>query len=270
MKTILTKPVASLRSRRVKPLVLFTITFHGFIAVLAPFLPLASTDAQDSGSLLQGPSLEHWLGTDSLGRDVFSRLLHGGRPSLLIAVAATLISAVAGIVIGSLSALAGGWLDDALSRLLDFLLALPTLILLLLISSFFGQDPFILSLALGLMYLAPIARVTRSTTQTLLARDFVRVARMQGAGNLAILRGEVLPNVGWVVFTEVTMQFTWILLAFSSLSFLGLGASPPTPEWGLMIAESRSYMILNPILVISPILMLASLVLAIQALADHE
>jgi peptide/nickel transport system permease protein len=157
-----------------------------------------------------------------------------------------------------------------LSRLLDFLLALPTLILLLLISSFFGQDPFVLSLALGLMYLAPIARVTRSTTQTLLARDFVRVARMQGAGNLAILRGEVLPNVGWVVFTEVTMQFTWILLAFSSLSFLGLGASPPTPEWGLMIAESRSYMTLNPILVISPILMLASLVLAIQALADHE
>ncbi|MBM3806337.1 MAG: ABC transporter permease [Actinobacteria bacterium] len=267
---MLGNPLASLRSQRIKPLVLFTIVFHVFVALLAPLLPLASTDAQDSGSLLQGPSLEHWLGTDSLGRDVFSRLLHGGRPSLLIAVIATLISALTGIVIGSLSALAGGWLDDALSRLIDFMLALPTLILLLLISSFFGQDPVILSLALGLMYLAPIARVARSTTQTLLARDFVRVARLQGAGNLAILGGEVLPNVWRVVFTEVTMQFTWILLAFSSLSFLGLGASPPTPEWGLMIAESRSYMTLNPILVIAPILMLASLVLAIQALVDHE
>jgi len=267
---MLGNPLASLRSQRIKPLVLFTIVFHVFVALLAPLLPLASTDAQDSGSLLQGPSLEHWLGTDSLGRDVFSRLLHGGRPSLLIAVIATLISALTGIVIGSLSALAGGWLDDALSRLIDFMLALPTLILLLLISSFFGQDPVILSLALGLMYLAPIARVARSTTQTLLARDFVRVARLQGAGNLAILGGEVLPNVWRVVFTGVTMQFTWILLAFSSLSFLGLGASPPTPEWGLMIAESRSYMTLNPILVIAPILMLASLVLAIQALVDHE
>jgi len=114
---MLGNPLASLRSQRIKPLVLFTIVFHVFVALLAPLLPLASTDAQDSGSLLQGPSLEHWLGTDSLGRDVFSRLLHGGRPSLLIAVIATLISALTGIVIGSLSALAGGWLDDALSRL---------------------------------------------------------------------------------------------------------------------------------------------------------
>ena len=195
---------------------------------------------------------------------------HGGRPSLVIAFAATAISCLIGIVIGSLAALAGGWIDDALSRVIDFMLALPTLILLLLISSFFGQDPFILSVALGLMYAAPIARVARSATQTLLARDFVRVARLQGGSRLSILFGEVLPNVWRVMFTEVAMQFTWILLAFSSLSFLGLGASPPTPEWGLMIAESRSYMTLNPLLVIAPIVMLASLVLAIQALVDHE
>lgn len=127
-----------------------------------------------------------------------------------------------------------------------------------------------MSLALGFMYAAPIARVARSSTQALLARDFVRVARLQGGTRTSILIGEVLPNVWGVVFTEVTMQFTWILLAFSSLSFLGLGASPPTPEWGLMIAESRSYMTLNPLLVIAPILMLATLVLAIQALVDRE
>ena len=188
----------------------------------------------------------------------------------MIAFAATGISAVSGIFIGALAALAGGWIDEALSRAVDFMLALPTLILLLLISSFFGQDPVILSLALGFMYAAPIARVARSTTQALLARDFVRVARLQGGSRLSILTGEILPNVWRVVFTEVTMQFTWILLAFSSLSFLGLGASPPTPEWGLMIAESRSYMTLNPLLVIAPILMLATLVLAIQALVDRE
>ena len=247
-----------------------TLGLHALAALLAPYLGLSSTDAQDSTALLQGPSLNHWFGTDALGRDVFSRLLHGGRPSLVIAFAATAISCFIGIVIGSLAALAGGWIDDALSRVVDFMLALPTLILLLLISSFFGQDPLVLSLALGLMYASPIARVARSATQTLLARDFVRVARLQGGSRISILFGEVLPNVWRVMFTEVAMQFTWILLAFSSLSFLGLGASPPTPEWGLMIAESRSYMTLNPLLVIAPIMMLASLVLAIQALVDHE
>lgn len=253
-----------------RALIFGVLGIHALVAVLAPYLRLSATDSQNSAALLQGPSLNHWLGTDSLGRDVFSRLLHGGRPSLVIAFAATAISCLIGIVIGSLAALAGGWIDDALSRVIDFMLALPTLILLLLISSFFGQDPFILSVALGLMYAAPIARVARSATQTLLARDFVRVARLQGGSRLSILLGEVLPNVWRVMFTEVAMQFTWILLAFSSLSFLGLGASPPTPEWGLMIAESRSYMTLNPLLVIAPIVMLASLVLAIQALVDHE
>jgi peptide/nickel transport system permease protein len=246
------------------------IGLHLLVALLAPYLPLLSTDAQDSTSLLQTPSSAHWLGTDALGRDVFSRLLHGGRPSLLIAFVATLISAFLGIFIGSFAAIAGGWIDEALSRVIDFLLALPTLILLLLISSFLGQDPIILSLALGLMYAAPIARVARGTTQIVFVRDYVRVARLQGGSSISILIGEVLPNVWRIVFTEVTMQFTWILLAFSSLSFLGLGAVPPTPEWGLMIAESRSYMTLNPILVIAPIAMLASLVLAIQALVDRQ
>lgn len=255
---------------RNRKLIVTTLCFHALVAMFAPYLKLASTDAQDSGGLLQNPSLEHWLGTDALGRDVFSRLLHGGRPSLAIALAATAISCMCGIFVGSVAALSGGWLDEALSRVIDFLLALPTLILLLLISSFFGQDPFILSVALGLMYTAPIARVARSATQTLLTRDFVRVAQLQGGSRISVLIGEVMPNVWRIIFTEVAMQFTWILLAFSSLSFLGLGASPPTPEWGLMIAESRSYMTLNPLLVIAPILMLASLVLAIQALVDRE
>lgn len=262
--------LSRLKSSQMHVAIFVILALHALVALVAPYLPLLSTDAQDSAALLQKPSANHWLGTDSLGRDVFSRLLHGGRPSLVIAFAATAISSVLGILIGSLAALAGGWIDEALSRVIDFLLALPTLILLLLISSFFGQDPLVLSLALGFMYAAPIARVARSTTQILLVRDFVRVARLQGGSRIRILIGEVLPNVWRVVFTEVTMQFTWILLAFSSLSFLGLGASPPTPEWGLMIAESRSYMTLNPLLVIAPIVMLASLVLAIQALVDRE
>ena len=264
------KALQSLNFLKDRALILVVLGFHSLVALLAPYLQLPATDSQDSAALLQGPSRSHWLGTDFLGRDVFSRLLHGGRPSLVIAFSATAIACAIGVFIGSLAALAGGWIDDALSRVVDLMLALPTLILLLLIASFFGQDPLVLSVALGLMYAAPIARVARSATQTLLARDFVRVARLQGGSRISILFGEVLPNVWRLMFTEVAMQFTWILLAFSSLSFLGLGASPPTPEWGLMVAESRSYMTLNPLLVLAPIVMLASLVLAIQALVDHE
>jgi len=244
--------------------------FHAIIALIAPLLPLAPTDEQGPGAMLQGFSATHWLGTDALGRDILSRVLHGGRPSLVIAVFATLLSAIIGVALGSLAAIAGGWIDEALARFIDFLLAVPTLILLLLIASFFGHDPFILTVTLGLMYAAPIARVARGSTQVLLARDFVRVARLQGGRGVNLLFGEVLLNVWRVVLTEIAMQFTWILLAFSSLSFLGLGASPPTPEWGLMIAEARSYMTINPLSVIAPIVMLGSLVLAVQALVDRE
>jgi peptide/nickel transport system permease protein len=258
------------RSFRGRVIMYCVLGFHAVVALLAPLLPLAPTDKQDPGAMLQGFSAAHWLGTDALGRDVLSRALHGGRPSLVIALLATALSAIIGVALGSLAALAGGWIDEALARLIDFLLAAPTLILLLLIASFFGHDPFILSVTLGLMYAAPIARVARGSTQVLLARDFVRVARLQGGRGINLLFGEVLPNVWRVVLTEIAMQFTWIILAFSSLSFLGLGASPPTPEWGLMIADARSYMTINPLSVITPIVMLASLVLAVQALVDRE
>ena len=253
-----------------KRIVYCVLGFHAVVALFAPLLSLAPTDEQNPGAMLQGFSTAHWLGTDALGRDVLSRALHGGRPSLVIALLATALSAIIGVALGSLAALAGGWIDEALARLIDFLLAAPTLILLLLIASFFGHDPFILSVTLGLMYAAPIARVARGSTQVLLARDFVRVARLQGGRGINLLFGEVLPNVWRVVLTEIAMQFTWIILAFSSLSFLGLGASPPTPECGLMIAEALSYMTINPLSVITPIVMLGSLVLAVQALVDRE
>ena len=127
-----------------KRIVYCVLGFHAVVALFAPLLPLAPTDEQNPGAMLQGFSTAHWLGTDALGRDVLSRALHGGRPSLVIALIATALSAIIGVALGSLAALAGGWIDEALARLIDFLLAAPTLILLLLIASFFGHDPFIL------------------------------------------------------------------------------------------------------------------------------
>jgi len=257
------------RNRRAWGTVSAAIVFaHVTLALAAPLLPLQSITAQDAGSMLSGASRAHWLGTDSLGRDVFSRALHGGRPSIAIAVGAALIAALVGVALGAWAAIAGGWIDEIVMRFVDVLLALPSLLVLLLVASFIGRDPTVLMATLAAMYCPPIARVVRGAVLGVLSRDFVTAARLRGTSRAVIMLREVLPNVRGVVITEIAMQFTWILLAFSSLSFLGLGSNPPTPEWGWMIAEARTYLTINPLPLVVPMVMLASLVLAVNSAID--
>lgn len=247
----------------------WVVCAHALLAAVVPLLPLASTSAQQAGAVLQGISGEHWLGTDHLGRDLLARTLWGGRPSIGIALASVLLAALLGFALGTVAALAGGWVDEVLTRINDVLLALPSLLVLMLVASFVGRQTPVLVLTLALMYAPPIARVVRGASMSVLARDFVVAARLRGAGAAEVVVGEVLPNIRRVVLTEMGMQFSWILLAFSSLSFLGLGASPPTPEWGLMIAEGREFMTINALPVVAPVVMLASLVLAVNSLVDR-
>ncbi len=243
---------------------------HVLLAIVAPWLPLQPVAKQNSGAILQGPSAAHWLGTDNLGRDVLARTLFGGRPSIGLAVASVVLAAVLGFAIGMVASLAGGWVDEVLMRVNDVLLALPSLLVLLLVASFIGRDSGVLIATLALMYAPPIARLVRTASLNVLTRDFIVAARLRGASRRELVISEVLPNIRGVVLTEVAMQFTWILLAFSSLSFLGLGANPPTPEWGLMIAEGRGYMTIAPLPVVAPIVMLASLVLAVNSTVDRS
>lgn len=243
---------------------------HAVLAIVVPLLPLASVSEQQPGEVLSGVSSAHWLGTDHLGRDLLARTLWGGRPSIGIALASVVAAALLGCVIGTAAALASGWVDEVLMRINDVLLALPSLLVLMLVASFIGRQTWVLVLTLALMYAPPIARVVRGASMSVLARDFVVAARLRGAGSTEVVVGEVLPNIRRVVLTEVGMQFSWILLAFSSLSFLGLGTNPPTPEWGLMIAESRTFMTINPLPVVMPVAMLASLVLAVNSLVDRH
>jgi peptide/nickel transport system permease protein len=256
--------------RRFASVAAAVILGHVVLALVAPLLPLQSVTKQNSDAVLSGISSAHWLGTDNLGRDVFARTLWGGRPSIGLALASVVLAALLGFLIGMVSAVAGGWIDEVLMRLNDVLLALPSLLVLLLVASFIGRDASVLIATLALMYAPPIARLVRTAALNVLTRDFVVAARLRGASRWELVAGEVLPNIRGIVLTEVAMQFTWILLAFSSLSFLGLGASPPTPEWGLMIAESRNYMTITPWPVVAPIVMLASLVLAVNALVDRN
>ena len=249
---------------------LWVVVGHALLAVVVPWLPLASVSEQEPGQVLKGVSSGHLLGTDHLGRDLLARTLWGGRPSIGTALAAVLAAVLLGFVIGMAAAMASGLIGDLLMRVNDVLLALPSLLVLMLVASFVGRQTWVLVLTLALMYAPPIARVVRGASMSVLARDFVVAARMRGAGPVEIVVGEVLPNIRRVVLTEAGMQFSWILLAFSSLSFLGLGANPPTPEWGLMIAESRTFMTINPLPVVAPIVMLASLVLAVNSLVDRS
>jgi peptide/nickel transport system permease protein len=243
---------------------------HLLLALAASVLPLQSVVAQDSNAILQGASGAHWLGTDSLGRDVLSRTLHGGQPSIAVALVAVLLAAALGFGLGTFAALVGGWLDDAIMRVVDVLLAMPSLLVLMLVASFIGREPVVLVATLALMYAPPIARVVRGASGNVLTRDFILAARLRGASRRAIVVGEVLPNIAEVFITEVAMQFTWILLAFSSLSFLGLGTSPPTAEWGLMISDARGFITVSPLPLLAPVAMLASLVLGVNALVDRR
>ena len=246
------------------------VAAHVLLVAFVPLLPLQSPTAQDAAAVLQGMSRSHWLGTDDLGRDVLSRALWGGRPSIGIAFGAALAAALLGVLIGTAAALAGGWIDDVLMRINDVLLALPSLLVLMLVASFIGRQPVVLTVTLAVMYAPPIARLVRGVTLGVLGRDFVVAARLRGASSAEIVVREVLPNIRGVVITEVAMQFSWILLAFSSLSFLGLGTAPPTPEWGLMVASARTYITVNALPLVGPMVMLASLVLAVNSLIDRS
>jgi peptide/nickel transport system permease protein len=258
------------RRRRWLSVGVVVVAAHVVLAIVVPWLPLQSTSEQHSDAILSGASGAHWLGTDQLGRDVFARTLWGGRPSIGLALASVVVAAVLGFLIGTIAAVAGGWVDQVVMRVNDVLLALPSLLVLLLVASFIGRDAGVLIATLAVMYAPPIARLVRTASLNVLTRDFVVAARLRGASRWEIVVGEVLPNIRGVVLTEVAMQFTWILLAFSSLSFLGLGASPPTPEWGLMISEARTYMTITPLPVLAPIVMLATLVLAVNSVVDRS
>lgn len=263
-------PTSAPRRRRWLSVGAVVVAGHILLALFVPLLPLQSPTAQDATAVLQGVSSAHWLGTDDLGRDVLSRTLWGGRPSIGIAFVAVLLAGLLGVLIGAAAALAGGWLDDVLMRVNDVLLALPSLLVLMLMASFIGRQPVVLTLTLAVMYAPPIARLVRGATLGVLGRDFVVAARLRGAGSGEIVVREVLPNIRGVVITEVAMQFSWILLAFSSLSFLGLGTTPPTPEWGLMVAGARTYITINALPLVAPMVMLASLVLAVNSLIDRS
>ncbi|MFD7608879.1 ABC transporter permease [Streptomyces mirabilis] len=258
----------TVRSSRAAVIGLAIVAVHVLIAVLAPLLTSYDPIANDSAHALSGPGWDHWAGTDQYGRDVLARVLYGGRYALGVSVAATLVTVALGTVVGCAAALRGGWFDDVLGRVLDAVLAVPSILALLVVVTALGTGPAVIVIAIAVVYVPQVARVVRGAALAVVPADYVTAARARGEGTWSILRREVLPNITDVVCVEFAMRASWVVLLISSLSFLGFGADPPTPDWGLMVAENRTAITVVPMASLAPIIALATLVVGLNLAAD--
>lgn len=241
---------------------------HLIMALISPFISPFDYKAMNAGVMLSAPNGTHWLGTDHLGRDILSRTLQGGREAILVTGIATPLAVFWGGMVGIFFGLVGGRVDEVLMRVVDAFLSLPWILKMLVLIVTFGTGIEVLIPTLAFFYGIPVIRIARAATHDVVARDFVAAARARGHSMFSIMRRELLPNVLDTLMVEGAMRWSWMLLAFSSLSFLGFGVSPPTPDWGLMIADARGLMSFAPWGVLAPVIALSSLIIGINLTAD--
>ncbi|WP_426622423.1 ABC transporter permease [Microbacterium sp. As-52] len=256
--------------RRPKATLLIGIVLTGIIVLIAlvslfwlPY-PLADT----SGGRLEGPSTLHLLGTDRLGRDLFSQLMWGARIALIVGTCAVAIAAILGTVVGLLAAFARPWVDDTLSAGLDVVIAFPVLLLAMLVVAVQGASLWSAVLAIGLAMSAVVARLTRILARRVLQEQYITAARTSGTGVLGIVFQHVLPNIAPTLAVNLALQFGAAVLAEASLSYLGLGAPPPNASWGRMLQEAQGTVLTAPVGAIAPGVAIIALVLGVNFLAD--
>lgn len=216
--------------------------------VIAPYLPTT----QDVNNILAVASADHWLGTDDLGRDVFSRLLHGAQPTLCAAVLAVVVGVLIGLPVGLIAGFTGGWLDDIISRLIDTFLSFPAIVLAIAVTGALGIGLTNSMISVGIVFSPQIARLVRAQTLVIKQALYVDAARVFGASTSRILWRHVVPNAIQPVIVQVTLLLATALLAEASLSFLGLGVQPPQASWGAMLARAYQYMEIAPEQMIVP------------------
>jgi peptide/nickel transport system permease protein len=216
------------------------------LAFLAPVLvPYDPTQGVLQDRLLSS-SAAHWFGTDELGRDLFSRILYGARISLQIQIVAVVLALIVGVVLGSVGGYLGGRVDNLIMRCMDVLLAFPSIFLALAIIAALGPGLFNLMLAAGISSIPAFARIVRASILSLKEREFVEAALALGSGANRVMFRHLLPNCLAPLIVQSTLRMATVLLTASGLSFLGLGVQPPTPEWGAMLSNARSYLIVAP------------------------
>lgn len=252
------------------PAILFVL-----IGIFSPWLMTHDPAAQDYAALLEGPSSAHWLGTDYLGRDMFSRIIGGARTSL-VAMVFVLVAALAiGVVIGSFAGYVGGKTELVLISVIDIALALPSLVIALALMGVFSganfdwmSDYWKMIVALTLAWWANYARMSRAVVVAELQQPYIEAARVMGASHLWIFTRHILPHVLGLVIVYASADAGALVLAIATLSFLGLGVAPPTPEWGQMLVDGMSYIEENAALVIIPGLALTAVVVSFNLLGE--
>lgn len=234
--------VRSFASRRLNLVGVVIVVLLAVAAIAGPLLAPASPTETHLDERLEAPSLSHPLGTDQLGRDVLTRLLYGARISLGIAVAVTTIRLAVGTLVGVIAGYVGGWVDEAAMRFVDVLLAFPGIVLALVVAGILGPSLTNAMAALAIVGWGSYARVIRSGVLSVKERGFVRAARLMGVSRPRIVVRHILPSVVSPVLVLATLDMGGVILGIAGLSFLGLGAQPPTAEWGTMLASGRNYL----------------------------
>ncbi len=244
--------------------------FALFVAVVVLGPVIAPFDPSESGVGVpdSGPSVSHWFGCDSLGRDVLSRLLHGGASVIGIPLLATLLAFALGGVGGMVAGYRGGWLDRVLTVAINVLLSVPPLLIVLVIITAAGGGALVLVLSVGIVYAPRVARILRGATQGVATSEFVQAAQARGERLPWIVGREILPTIAPTAFVEFAVRLTYVIVFVATLNFLGLGAQPPSPNWGLMVAESRGTIVLSPVATLAPALAIAVLSVSVSLLAD--
>ena len=235
-----------------------------FASVIAPY----TFHAVDVAASLQGPSAKHWFGTDVIGRDVFTRVLYGGRISLLVGLSVAASAAIIGTFIGAIAGYYGGWIDNVLMRVTDLFLSIPFLVILIVAASALGGSLLDIVLILSLFFWMPDARIVRGLFLSLKEKEFVESARASGASNKRIIFYHILPNALGPIVVSSTLNVAAAILTESALSFLGFGVQPPTPTWGNLLEDGRTASLIAPWLVWFPGLAILLTVLCVNFLGD--
>lgn len=238
------------------------------VALIGPLVVPYGSNQQIVDDALQGPSPQHWFGTDILGRDVFSRVVLGARDILSLAGLGTLFAVILGTSFGLLSGYRGGLFDEILMRLFDSLLAMPALLLSLLLLGTLGPSRDSVLIVIVIVYTPIVARVVRSVVLSVKTLEFVEVARLQGEPLVSILFREILPSVLPALAVESALRFSYAIFLVASLGFLGVGVQPPAPDWGLMVKEARDYVTQTPWAMFFPAGAIATVVIGVNLMAD--
>lgn len=246
----------------------FLIFIFIIVAIIGPYLTSHSPYTTDISNKLAPPSSEHWFGTDHHGRDIFTRVIHGMKITLTVGFFSVILGATVGIVLGIISGYYGGKVDTVIMRCMDVLLAFPGILLALAIVSVLGGSLKNLVIAVAISSVPVFARIVRGSTLETKKLEYIDAIRALGATDFRIIFKHILPNVSSPIIVQATLNIATAVLSASGLSFLGLGAQPPTPEWGAMLSDGRNYLFNAPHVAFYPGVMIVIVVLAFNILGD--